>query len=130
MVRSSSACNLSRAAEESCPELAAARGGLGGCPEGVGFEAPFELAGVGWKGFDVAPLPGAFVAMSDLLRKLERAPTLGVELRVSAEDRDLATRRADYLKGFLVEQGIAADRIVARAGEPGEAKVVVVPTSE
>jgi hypothetical protein len=112
---------------DACPELAAAEGGLGGCPEGAGFEAPFELEGVTWKGFDVAPVPGAFVAMSGLLQKLEHAPTLGVELRVSAEDRDLATRRADYLKGFLVEQGIAADRIVAKAGEPGESKVIVVP---
>ena len=66
-------------------------------------------------------------ALNDLQKELERLPELRVELRISAENRDLATRRADSLKGYLVERGISPDRIVAKVGEPGEERVVVVP---
>jgi len=114
-------------AYDGCPELAAPEGGLGGCPEGKGIEAPFELPGVTWKGLEVAPEPGSFVSMQGLLTRLQRSTSLGVELRVDGNDRDLATRRADYLKGFFAQQGIAADRVVAKPGKPGEPKVIVVP---
>jgi hypothetical protein len=112
---------------DKCPEEAESLNGVedaDGCPEKVGLAEPSVLRGVQWDGMDVAPTSASFTALNDLVDQLKKDPNLRIEIRVhpnlglgspGALFR-LSSRRAEYLRGFLVASGIDPSRIIASSG--------------
>lgn len=112
---------------DKCPEEAEVANGvedLDGCPEKVDVLQPSLLRGVLWEGVDVAPTPLSFAALNDLAGQLKSDSTLAIEIRVHPNLGigepgvllRLCSKRADYLRGFLVALGIEEKRIVASSG--------------
>jgi hypothetical protein len=72
----------------------------------------------------VAPTPISFVALNELVEQLQGEPGLAIELRVHPNLAlgnpgallRLSSKRAEYLRGFLVASGIDSSRIVASSG--------------
>ncbi len=112
---------------DKCPEEAEMRNGIedeDGCPEKVGVAEPSLLKGVIWDGAEVAPTSLSFVALNGLVDQLKSTPELAIEIKVHPNLRvgeasallRLSSKRADYLRGFLVASGIDSERIVASSG--------------
>ncbi len=98
----------------------------------MGLAEPFQLQGVIWSGAEVAPSPLSYVALNQLVGELKANPELVIELRVhpdrtsSLQERlQLADRRAEYLRGYLVASGIDPTRVSAVGG--GESRIEVPP---
>jgi hypothetical protein len=123
--------------EDDCPLEAEVPNGIedeDGCPESVGLAEPFRLQGVIWAGAEVAPSPLSYVALNQLVGEMKANPELMIELRVhpdrtsSLQDRlQLADRRAEYLRGYLVASGIDPTRVSAVGG--GEPRIKAPPDS-
>jgi OOP family OmpA-OmpF porin len=66
--------------------------------------------------------PAARAALRPLLAQLLAQPALRIAIASHGGD-DLARRRAEAVKWHLIDQGVAEDRIVTRAGAPGPAAI-------
>ena len=110
--------------DDKCPEEAETIDGIDdedGCPDQVGLADPYLMPGVLWKGAEVAPEPVSYFELNTLAEKLRADPKLSIELAVHGLEgvgqRDLARRRAEYLKGFLGAAGISPLRVKVTSDE-------------
>jgi hypothetical protein len=112
---------------DKCPEQPEIANGIDdndGCPERVGLLKPSILRGVLWQAADISPTRQSFPALHDLVKQLHANAEQSIELRVhpnlaigeiTAMQR-LASIRADYLREFFANSGLAAGRIEVSTG--------------
>ncbi len=112
--------------DDACPEEAETIDGIDdedGCPDKIGGADPFLLRSILWESASVAPRTVSYFELNKLAESMRADDDLKIELRVhvrgAAGGVDLARRRAEYLKGFLVAAGVSPHRVSAIAGEGG-----------
>jgi len=92
-----------------------------GCPDTRPIEEKFVLRGVNFESGSAALTPDSYAVLDQVVKSLKAYPEVRVEIaghtdNVGKDDYNLglSQRRADSVKQYLVNAGIAADRIVAR----------------
>ncbi|HEY0192960.1 MAG TPA: OmpA family protein, partial [Kofleriaceae bacterium] len=96
-----------------------------GCPDQLPADVVAALATpVKFESRRARVTPAAGAALRPLITMLEAHPSIRLTIVGIPEharrpaDADLARRRADAVKWYLVDQGIVEDRLVVQLGEP------------
>lgn len=118
-------------ASDVCPSAAETVNGFtddDGCPDQVPDDIVATLATrVPFEPTRARITPAAGTALLPVLAMLQRMPALHLDV-IGHPDRaagaDLARRRAEAVKWYLVDQGIAEDRIATRVGDVAKAPPV------
>jgi len=92
-----------------------------GCPDERPIEEKFILRGINFETGSAALTPDSYAVLDQVVRSLMAYPEVKVEIKGYTDsvgdwdyNLDLSQRRADAVKNYLVNSGIAADRGVSK----------------
>jgi outer membrane protein OmpA-like peptidoglycan-associated protein len=92
-----------------------------GCPDERPIEEKFILRGINFETGSAALTPDSYAVLDQVVRSLMAYPEVKIEIKGYTDsvgdwdyNLDLSQRRADAVKNYLVNSGIAADRVVSK----------------
>lgn len=92
-----------------------------GCPDERPIEEKFILRGINFETGSAALTPDSYAVLDQVVRSLMAYPEVRVEIKGYTDsvgdwdyNLDLSQRRADAVKNYLVNSGIATDRVVSK----------------
>jgi outer membrane protein OmpA-like peptidoglycan-associated protein len=92
-----------------------------GCPDERPLEQRFILRGINFETGSAALTPDSYAVLDQVIRSLMAYPEVRIEIRGYTDsvgsweyNLDLSQRRADAVRLYLVNSGIASDRVVSK----------------
>jgi outer membrane protein OmpA-like peptidoglycan-associated protein len=92
-----------------------------GCPDERPIEEKFILRGINFETGSAALTPDSYAVLDQVVRSLMAYPEVRIEIRGYTDsvgdwdyNLDLSQRRADAVRTYLINSGIAGDRVIAK----------------